>query len=1239
MRVLDGAIIDSTEAKYIDAFTDQLFGNAALQVPFIQHNDPARAVMGAKNLKQAVPLKDPEVPIICTGYEETVAEESGRIIRSEESGQVIKVSNDEIVIRNNDNKQSRYELIEGIPSVMSKSAFYHLPTVQVGQVVDKNQIIVEGAGIKDGKLALGANFLVAYMPYFGWNMDDGIVVSKSVCEKFTSLHIEEFEIKNKDGDIPVWLVKEGVRLQRVQDKKSPSRFPCIAILKRVENRKKEEVTVYAKKEMLGGIVKKIFIEPERIRLWILKEKCLEAGDKLTGRHGNKGVVAKILSKNEMPYFDVTKNGKIERRYVDVILNPHGVISRMNIGQIFETHLAWVAKEHPDDTVRQKASMMGKPFTKVDTDNISSWLKDSGLDGEGKVILRLNDDSDVVNPVVVGYQYLVKLNHMASTKLSLRGDTGPVSYITEMPLSGKKRYGGQRLGEMEVWAVLAHGGIELVREMLGEKANAYRLDTGAVSISESLKILVFYLRGLGICLDFLDQDDKVIAPEDFEKLSKNKLEKYRIRWATNIDMANWGQHMAGKVGDQIIIKEGPKRILTLGELYPEYKDETGYIHLTEEVTLCGRETKILPVIPLRCRPHHDNRINKFYNKIFLSNLELTDLIRNHQDRSEDYQDCLKKLRNSVENLEKEISKLMQGKNGVIRRTILGKRVKFSARAVIVPDPEIDADTVLIPKEIMKELKIKEGNTVLLNRQPSLHSHNIQAFKALIGRNKTIAINPLVCGGFNADFDGDTMAVYKPDKAIPEGMNVSEQIILAANGKLNLHLSQDIVAGIYHASRSEDGRKEFEELINDKDIYKADPGKSNLIDEGLLKGIVYRYLLKNDRIKTLRLAEKISKFGFKWATLSGLTFSIFDLNNFLITDPEKKSLSYDNNSIESAIDEKLRKAPANPISIMVLSGARGNKTQIRRMAGVQGKIPRLGRKETNERVDACYLEGLSPTEYYLACYGARNSLGDKKLLTPHCGYLTRRLVYAAADMVIVEEDCKTDKGIKLDIAMAPGRTALNEITHNGHLILNKNEIITEAQIEELKKAGVTEVNVRSPIYCLSPKNPRKILNNKGICSNCYGWHLSSRIKPKVGFAAGIIAAEVIGERATQDAMRTYHVGTATVAISLFDKVKAIFDNTKDPETGKKISEDVRDINDVVQNAHRLYKYYEGKVDIKHYEVILRALFNGGQFIGTKDVIKTGSLLHASSFEKTIATIKKSAEDGNTCPINTIFEKLFF
>jgi len=1389
----DAQYCDPSKLKYTDAYVDQLLGYAALQVPFIHHNDPARALMGAKNLKQAVPLVNPEVPIVKTGYEQKVAEMAGRTVRSIRNGTVVDADTRQIVVQDNDGGIIVNHLIHDVDSVMSKAAVFQKPLVTKGASVDEGQIIAEGASSKDGQLALGVNLLVAYMPYFGYNMDDGIVLSQTASEKLTSVHIERIEYKVPNGALPEWFIPDGtkikagetiarfskrrdtidfseeefkkpysikelfVKLANILADQEMTSEPCtvewlnealtipglfelfkekgadtlpklprgitellsqtapyrskplneldvvrqnkIRTLNRLlvekifeklapKSKSKVKIELHARNEMIGSSVIRTRLDLNVLTVWIRKVMRLEVGDKMMGRHGNKGVVALILPDEEMPYFEYRiktkdENGNsthksVERRRIEMILNPHSVISRMNVGQILETHYGWVAQEHPDVATRNKASMMGKPFNQTDLGELARWLEESGLDAKGRAPILQQSEHLTMEPVVVGYQYVVKLNHLASGKFSIRGEKGPVSYMTGLPIAGKKTGGGQRIGEMEVWALLSHNARGIVNSMLGWRANAGLLGKSkAVTVSESLKVLVYLWRGLGISFEFLDKDRNVVEPEMFDQFKRSQLYQYRVsrpamnvitEWGYHVEQPKKGKHESLKdfLERKMLekdIKKGAKRVETLNDLQPEYKDEMGYIMLREPVELCGQEIDYLPVIPPRCRPHSKSKLNRLYREILMKEKELERIERSYIG----WDPSVKQLKVLVKELEHELLRLASGKDGILRRAVLGKRVNYSARAVIVPDPQLKPYQARIPKEIMDAFRLQDNDKVLLNRQPTLHVHNIQSFDALCGESRTIGLNPIVCGGFNADFDGDTMAVYKVDKGIdlPQHMDSREQIIRAANGELNISLSQDIVSGIYSMTQTEEGRWKLVEIINDEKIYAGEkPVTKPILDE-----IVYSYYQeKKDTAATLDFANKLAQLGLQCASFSGLSLSVFDLLDVAFLEDDRNQIlsgfSPDQEA-EEALKNKLSDMNENPLNIMVHSKARGSYENIRQMIAFRGSIEKMRGSKSTTKIPSSYLEGLTPTEYYLACYGARKTLGDKKMVTPECGYLTRKLVYAASDIVVGEEDCGTTKGIDLETNLALGRVRAHkdvvielyvsadiddflETYAELHRKLNLKrywafgevtleleegeEIIDQSLQAKLTNQSIVTVRVRSPLTCES---------RKGICQKCYGWELSRQAFPPIGFTAGIMAAEVIGERATQDAMRSYHKGRATKTITSFDRAKTIFDDVRGPDSKNKPPDKIRDLGDIIKMIRELHKdVYEGKVDFKHYEVIMRALMSEeGVYYGTKEMIRKKPPLHSASFEKAKDVILGMADNADTYGFKTPLEKLFF
>jgi DNA-directed RNA polymerase beta subunit len=514
-------------------------------VPFLQHSDGARAMMGGKNWKQALPLEEPEIPLVKTGWERRVAEASGRLVVAEAAGRVENVSDGEIVVRRKTGRKDRYPLATLRPS-SAGTPLQHQVRVKPGASVRAGQVLADWPGTLDGELAVGRNVLVAYLPFFGYTFEDGIVVSESLARKFTSRHLYEYVLELRPGetftaDAPI---TERHRLTAAGVIRETVAVTWGELLAR-KRRRDGQFEDLRYDRFLPGTVVRAVVEGERAVVWVEARRPLEVGDKLTGRHGNKGVVAKILPDQEMPYFEVA--GQEYR--VEAILSPMGVVSRMNLGQLLETHYGWVAKAGllQDPTV-------GDPFRPVDVEELKRLLKKAGLP-EGKAELHIRQEGRAVSlgRVVVGYQYLAKLNHLARDKFHVRvaGEGERYAVVTEQPVKGKRLGGGQRLGEMEVWALLAHGAFGILEEFLTAKAddlvgrkrlqlvfNPHRLRSFPLAglrdgFPETLKALRYFVRGLALEIEFLDADNK-------EARTVAALRRVCLRRATSDEIKRWSR---------------------------------------------------------------------------------------------------------------------------------------------------------------------------------------------------------------------------------------------------------------------------------------------------------------------------------------------------------------------------------------------------------------------------------------------------------------------------------------------------------------------------------------------------------------------------------------------------------------------------------------------------------------------------------------------------------------------------
>jgi DNA-directed RNA polymerase subunit beta len=508
-------------------------------IPFLENDDANRALMGANMQRQAVPLLQTEAPIVATGIEFKCAVDSGAIILAEGDGYVRAVSADEISVEYDDGTYRTYRLKKFARSNQG-TCINQRPTVSVGDRVDSNTVLCDGPSTCDGEISLGKNILVGFMTWEGYNYEDAILLNERLAQDdvFTSIHIEEYEIEARDTklgpeeitrDIPgvgedalKYLDKRGIitigaevragdiLVGKVTPKGETDLTAEERLLRAIFGEKAREVRDTSMRVPHGesGIVVdvKVFTRENgdelspgvnmAVRCYVAQKRKISVGDKMAGRHGNKGVVSRILPREDMPYLP-------DGTPLDIVLNPLGVPSRMNIGQVLEVHLGYAAKA--------LGWKVASPiFCGAKEHEITEVLKLAGLREDGKSILydgRTGEPFD--NPVTVGYVYFLKLHHLVDDKIHARS-TGPYSLVTQQPLGGKAQFGGQRFGEMEVWALEAYGAAYTLQEILTVKSDDV---TGRVrtyeaivkghnipqpGIPESFKVLVKELQSL--CLD-------------------------------------------------------------------------------------------------------------------------------------------------------------------------------------------------------------------------------------------------------------------------------------------------------------------------------------------------------------------------------------------------------------------------------------------------------------------------------------------------------------------------------------------------------------------------------------------------------------------------------------------------------------------------------------------------------------------------------------------------------------------
>ena len=545
--------IDSTEVTLMDAAHKQILGSTASLVPFIEKNRIDRSLTGSNMQRQAVPLVQPEAPTVGTGIEDVVARNSSQLVVAEADGEVTRADGDVVTVQYTDGAKS-YELIHFEKSNDDRS-INQKTRVTRGQKVKQGDVLIEGASIADGEIALGRDLRVAFMPWGGYNMDDAIIISRRLVEDdtLTSVNIKDYLVEvretklgdeqttrdipnvneyslrhlDENGIVQVGSeVKAGdVLVGKITPKGEQELSSEERLLRAIFGEKAKDVrdtsqrmnnsgggkvvgvrefTREAGHELKSGVLK-------QIQIFVAQIRKISVGDKMAGRHGNKGVVARILPVEDMPFME-------DGTPVDVILNPLGVPSRMNIGQLFETHLGMAAK-----ALGYKVAT--PPFNGVPIETIADELEKAGYARDGKSqLIDGRTGEPFEERTTVGVMHMIKLHHMVSDKIHARS-TGPYTMVTQQPLGGKAQNGGQRFGEMEVWALEAYGAASTLQEMLTIKsddvygrAKAYESiikDEPIVGpkLPESFNVLVKELQGLGLRVDLVDEHESESVDAD------------------------------------------------------------------------------------------------------------------------------------------------------------------------------------------------------------------------------------------------------------------------------------------------------------------------------------------------------------------------------------------------------------------------------------------------------------------------------------------------------------------------------------------------------------------------------------------------------------------------------------------------------------------------------------------------------------------------------------------------------
>ncbi len=1153
MQLAADAEVDR-DGKIKQSKRNYLFSVAVGMVPYPFHTDGPRLMMGGKNMKQAeTGIKGGE-PSIVPGY------------------------------------------FEGYRA-------YFIPAIK-----DNTD--------NEGRLKpyIGLNALTVIMPYEGYTYEDGLVVSQSLAERLSiidgkysvpkvytflalqgdncNLTIPELQEKIKESiklkDYNYYVYGEELPYPEFEffemkdDKLMPFEFgrnindiyahhvPGTITI--------DDIDVKIEKSRTKGTLENRRSDVSLTLKWNFKvERPLALGDKLTGRHGNKGVVTCILDDDDMP--EVAIGGEVHK--AELIISPSSIMGRKNLGQIWEMTHSVLFKKGIDDIPSDDE------MTEENKENLKGLLSSIGADESGTfpVTVKIRDVTKKIR-AFAGWQYFCRLHHHSGKKLQGRSWDGPTQEATGQPAVCSART-GQRLGEMENWSMLSHGAE-------GIFFNMRKKHTGRLYDTKKLMLKIYN----SLNLDFnLENSD--IAP--LAEIFGDEPEFKAVKRTSAIETEKISfQELFKKDFDSVKYESYDvyfsKKLLNKESSADEsFQPEYSYLSTAEKLKELEEEANKTEKKKVNIKPIMemlDEQDNLHVEAELLS--LFPDLKRALQEffYSKSYP---KDSIDALKNYRKGLIKLLSSKMGLPRRYLLGRRYNHSGRAVIVPRPELKPNEVYLPLSMLVELldgygeryedffsksfqevrasvndpKRKAWNEAeakrceeklqnekhelwaFLVRQPSLHRHSIQSFKVRCWNEQVIGLPPFVTPGFNADFDGDTMAVFLPDESNTEPMgkfSILENPGLVGDGSSAFSASLDLALGWWNMDKQ---KKQF--WYKRAKCTKEKPAKLKDYMPQLLKVLGSESF--DERARQLgELQLDICSASTGAASLTPLEFD--ELNKHLEDMYPEKNKDNDKNA-ENAIKDFFKKYDNLGIAKMVNSGAKGSEKDVRQMTWAIGEIDKFQEASEKPYIKGCFWKGLSEDEMFLYSYPSRDSMAQKKLSVAEAGYLSRQFAEGLYEIRVTGEDCKCNNGIK--IGCSDGRDHLT-LELNGHsfemptlgdlekdlertawgrtLVSDiKGECLSSEDLKtviifwkngdtsglkpELKKH--LEENdeclfLRSPLFCEEK-------NEEGVCSRCCGADTALKLfdKPKpveIDSCIGLTAAQAIGERGTQLAMKRFH-----------------------------------------------------------------------------------------------------------------------
>ena len=1050
---------------------------AAGLIPFVNHMDPTRASIAARMLRQAVPIRGADRPRIETAVADLVAEKRG-VSRAAFAGRVAAIGPNWVTIAPADGTE---DTVVGFgPATLSASTVdgRWMLRVEVGDQLYAGDLIAVGPDIvvaEDGAhLAQGRDCLVAYMPWRGWNFEDAIVVSAAIADEFTSSHYIRLRepVDLVHGELPTFIAAVGSSVE--------AGSPLVEVT--ADGRLRRTIRAGA-----DGTVTGLELDGDEVRIELRTDRPLAVGDKLTNRHGAKGVVAAILPEDQMPLLPEVRG---ERRRVEMILNPLGVIRRLNLSQLLETH-ATLRAYLSDST---STEIVGRRIESLQA--LAEALTDLGAGG-GRLPLCADGSRIGDAGVVVGWQQILKLDHLASNKVRSR-HSGNRSPISRQPakgstwVAGRLVGGAQRLGEMELWALQAFSADALVRDA------QQRSDHGR----DSMEAVAAHLRVGGLLvtydetgqpsvtrdLDAADLDDLpaevVLAIQD-PRLTTGEANPSR-------DPLHNDQHGSAKepvrcacgettAGGAICATCGTRARRQPASERGAFRYRIPLAHPVGHPWAPDHpswQLRAIPLLPPAFRPWDENRLDLAYRRLIIENARAGHDPERGKRRLEAAVAGLLGAVDAAPSSETVASRL-NGKRGLLRRALRGRDTDYAARGVLVPDPTRDPETIGIPRDVAHTLGLKDGgdDVVLANRQPTLLPTNLVALKPEIVDGSAFRIHPLLCERLAGDFDGDELTVHRP--VSPDAAREAWALFRpaasfrhVANDEPMFKHDLDVTLGLWLLGERRAALADRLGLAADHPItMSTDPITPAETDE-LVRTLA-------DRAGRAAVDAVRELFAAGVAAATGWSFSALELVEVAETIEVSPLIDSKDPDPESVVNLIKSEAPTSALGQALAAGQAGKPRGIVQLLARRGSLEGFDGEPTTPVVES-FLDGLEDADYFATAPGGLRALSDKKLVTPLAGGLTKSLIEAAYETIVSESDCGSER------------------------------------------QGFGAV-----LMCAAPD---------GVCARCYEAAGGRRVG--LGTRVGLLGAFAIGERSTQNAMKAFQGGTTLAVGGNIRRLRALF-----------------------------------------------------------------------------------------------------